>query len=48
MQALSLVPVRAKAHLNAKLRHQIFDITMTKVETLVEPYGVLNDFRRDL
>jgi|TARA_B110000971_G_C19502034_1_gene273565 hypothetical protein len=27
--------------------HQIFDITMTKIEAMAEPDGISNNFRRD-
>jgi hypothetical protein len=35
------------AHLDATMRHQIFDITMTEVESVVEPNGVLDYLRRE-
>ncbi len=33
------------AHLNASAWHQIFDITMTEVESMAEPNGILDYFR---
>ena len=37
---------RLVAYLNATLWHQIFDIAMAEVKSMVEPNGVLNNFRR--
>jgi hypothetical protein len=35
------------AHLDATAWHQIFDITMTEVESMAKPHCILNDFGRN-
>jgi hypothetical protein len=31
---------------DAPLGHQVFDVTMTQIETMVKPHCLLNDFER--